>query len=425
MRKNNSLIGLAITVITLAAFFFGCDKKKDNGSQSSSSGQSSMALILASSSSVLMASHSVGELFTTLTSCNITIGSSTQTGNCFTPLSIKSKATQLNGASSFGGLPIRLLNFSAAPEGSGYDGPFGILGVAPFDFSVPQATTNPYSDDNIQDGISTTVYNRVTVNMKSLELQIEIPSANSGVTQRFWTIRYPFIPQDLTSISGYSTCLASDSHLADVATAPDAKIYSAPANFLVGDVLLCQKAASTDVCADSDFEYISSTDGSTSSTRPSSPVRLSGTYLLSHESSCAVENGHPNMSLGYIDFDASLTAGFKATRVIDRGVSTYTITSGCEGTTCNSGTASSGNAVVVTVTYSTDNSIFVPTGIDLTSDSASSIRQNLYRILIKPLYVLNNRTGVGNGDAPGISATTTFSLSTSLPTDVKNGSEDF
>lgn len=430
LRKNNPIFSLLILVI-FTLNILSCDKKKNNDSEDSSSSKTSnIALLISTSNSLLNQSLHIKQNTNSstkmLNACNVTIGASSHSGNCFTPLSVKAKSAQLNAGSSLGGIPIRLLNFTASATNSGLDSPFGILGVAPFDFSNPQAITNTYSEDNIQDGTVSTIYNRIIVDMRSLEMTIEIPSSNTNVSSKFWTIRYPFIPQDLTTITGYSDCASQDPHIAELATSALGKIYSSPSSFSIGDVLLCQKSLSTDTCLDSDFEYINSTDGTTSTTRPSTPVQLTGSYLLAHSSSCSITGTNPSLSLGYINFESNLANGFKAEKTNTNGNYSYDISSGCESSsTCNSGVLRQGNTATITISYDMIQSVFAPSDIDLNTETEANLKKNLHRILLKPLYVINNRTSEGNGNSPELNSTINFELSTTLPTSVKDSYDDF
>jgi hypothetical protein len=308
-------------------------------------------------------------------------------------------------ANTYGGTPARIINLAAAASGSGYDGPFGVLGVASFNFASPASTTNQYSEDNIESS-DLNYFNMVTVVLGSLEYQLEIPSSNSAITERFWTVRIPMVRQELTGDSSVATCSASNASAAGKIAA--AKLYDSPSKFLAGDVLVCMKAAQTDTCADTDFAWIDSSNGSTSTTRPTSPVRLAGTYAM-NSLQCTASEGKPDLTLSSLDFNSVLStgAGIKLSKTFGEGGTTqYSYTSDCtissKTGTCT-GTATTGTKLTATIDFTVTDSMFAY-NLDPATDAKADLLKNLQNFTLKPVFINNFRTAAGTGDANGITA---------------------
>ncbi len=399
-----------------AAFVVSCSGGGDN--QGGGDSFNTLRLLLQSSSITALAEKFSAPL-AGMAACSVSIDGVNTNGNCTDILWMKAAAQKFHVNSSYGGSgPTRLLDYAAAEEG-GFDGPFGFLGMANFDFQNPAASNNLYSEDSIQDATIGTIYNQASISLGGVEYRFNAPNSATP----YWTVRLPFIDQDLSDVStGSETleqCLAGRTETLEKLETE--KVFDGPMGFLAGDMLLCKKAGAGDECADGDFQWINSGDGSLTGTRPGSPVRISGSNLIIN-ASCSTDGEHPDVTLPTADMRFGLTEGFKISKeFLDGGLPHYTFQGECTATGATTGTCtgaeSEGTYIDVTVDFDLSQALFIDNTLDLNSDSDAVLQAGLDGILPKSLYIDNYKVGEGTGDDPGIVAEITATLTESAPAD--------
>ena len=419
-RTLFSLFVVILSAVVIASCDDGGGDDEGNGGGGGSSDSSyGVTRVTISSDDVLsLGSASLGGL-KPATSCTLANGDVNASGECVTPVSMSAKVTQLNLGHANGGVPGRLIQFNAGP--GGYDGPQGVLGLAEYDFADSAQATNPYSDDNF--GESEAFFNTVTLQMGSIDVKLNV-AADS--TNPYWTIRYSFYPQNPADDSNLTSCISADTGLQS-AVQSSGDIFSAPDGFQAGDIMVCQKSSSTAACADSDFQFIDSADGSLSSTRPSSPVALDGTYLWGGENNSCNEQDGGNISLEIqpVNFQTRLATGSEVkiykTRSANDCLFQYTYNTTCTSTSNTAGSCSSADTQAFGIDASVDfdltDAVFVPSSIDLDSTATTTILQAMDQILPRPIYFEEFKTAQGTGYTTGVSATVTITSNDSLATD--------
>ena len=152
-----------------------------------------------------------------------------------------------------------------------------------------------------------------------------------------------------------------------------------------GDILVCMKPNKTDTCTDAEFKWVNASSGALETTRPSSPVRFSGSAFGS-ASRCQAGSDHPDATWGELDILVNLASSFDVTAVFEGGKKIYTV-SGSKGSTLD-----------LTVNLDASNQIFVPNAFvtEYTTTSANptyqtTILKNLDKITLRPLYDHNAR----------------------------------
>jgi len=283
-------------------------------------------------------------------------------GKCYTPKAIRGHFNQLNVAEG------RLLG-----GGDKYHGLESVFRTGYFDLAKPVFLDG---DDNLQDG-GTSSNSIVSMSMQSLEYQFLAAG-------KYFNIRIPMVTVPVTQDPQFIGCI-DEGGLGS--SAKYTKLYAEGTKVTAGDILVCVKDSIDSTCKDSEYNWVDSSGTLTpmDSSRPSTPLRLTGSYAF-EKSTCTAGQDHPNVTWGSLNFFASSSSKLGVTAKIDSGKKIYT--KGSE----------SGNTLDVTITFDMSNQLFVPNSV--ASDFASSdysangatIRQNLDKITLRQIYQYNNRT---------------------------------
>lgn len=351
--------------------------------------------------------------FKSSSTCSMFIDGNLYEGECITPNSLKAKVRQVNLGNTFGGPPARLIDFAAGPEPDSVfeSGPFGVPGLADFDFANPSGANNSYSDDNFQD--TGNYFDGIGLEMGAIEVKLDLTS-NSNLNNGFWTIRYMMMDQNPLLKPSINSCVTDQSVRDRLTSLGD--IYSAPTGFLQGDILVCQKGSDSEPCADEDFQWITAS-GALTTTRPDNPIALDGPFAF-QDDYCS--NGGGDLITGGMNFASDLTPPIfmSKTRSTEECLFQYDIETDCTITGENSGNCSgsplSGFGINVNLDYNLNNSFFVSNTIDLTNDSDSTILQNMPLVAPIPVFFENKKAGQGGGDYPALEATVSISINNSI-----------
>lgn len=360
-----------VHVATILLVLGACSKKEEQNA-SSGGGVGNIDLVLRSTdiSPLRMFAGS---------GCNVsTDAGGNESGLCYTPIEVKGIFNQANLGSTTGGAPVRLLGGGTAT------GLSEVFKKAAFDLKTSPALDG---DDNIQDGGGT--YNIVTLRVQALELAFLGTSA-----AKVYRVRIPFTTTPPSANTTFSTC-GLGGGITDADTL--GTLYSGVTAF-AGDILVCVKASTSELCADTDFQWVDGA-GALSSSRPGSPKRLAGVYLATADS-CSAGAQHPEVTWGSAGLDVMLTAPVSVSAVFAGGVKQYTVGS------------QTGSKLTVSLDVDLAQSIFVPTSAingDLAAATENQILQNIDAILLKPIYVKNRKTNAapGTGD---MTATATLTV---------------
>jgi hypothetical protein len=383
MKRKNSFIGILFCMVF---FLPSCGSTP---SSSSNSGNVKITFTTSTLSSALLAKK--GSFLHTQavgsgTNCSVTVESTTTTGKCYTPLKVKGFFDRASLASTSGGTPVRVLG-----GGSKYSGFQDIFRHEAFDLS---STVTIDGDDNIQDGTSSS-YNLMTMRVQSLEYQIE---AVVGGTTKFYTVRNFFSDSKPSTSTLLTDCSLSSGELTEADTYGD--LYSG-ITAKRGDLMVCIKTTSSATCAASDFVWVDSS-GTTYSTRPASPLQLTGTYF-GNTPSCSQSSGSPAITWGSSELTSALASGVSVTASISGGTKTYTVN------------GSSGTQLNVAIDIVATDSLFIPSSAtdvtNLSSVASESIfLQNLNKILLKPVFKNNNRTSAADTGDSTLSSSVTLTI---------------
>lgn len=373
-----------LAVIGLAVFSAACGKDDSGGGSGSGSGNVNIAV---KSSAFSALARSKAKYSALSTNCSVQNGAAT--GKCYTPTRVAGNFNMASLGSTYGGVPVRLLG-----GGEKYHGLDDVFRTAPFDLSESVFIDG---DDNIQDG-GGGPYNMVTLHAQALETQFLAAG-------KYFTVRLFFVGQPPSSESVFSSCGLDSGTLEGM----DEKgvLYSGmPSGIQAGDILVCIKDTQGAICADSDFQWVNDSSGyALSSTRPSTPVRLTGSYFQSLSNQCSQGSEHPDLTWGGTDLYASLATPISVSASFSEGTKIYT-----------SGSAS-GSTLDVTVDLNVENSIFVPSSAIASFESTDyatdgpTVRGNLDQILLKQVYEYNARSSSSQVIESMLSATVSLAIS--------------
>ncbi len=337
-------------------FLNGCDKKNQKNDQNSTTTGNvniSITSIVAGSSPHLFS-----------TGCSVSEGAAV--GSCYTPISMSGVFNTASITNFAGGNTARLMG-----GGDKYHGLDDIFRQAKFDLSQKLFMDG---DDNLQDQ-GTVTYSGISVDTKALELVFTSMS-------KYFHVRYSFVDQPPSSSSIFSTC-GLDSGTSEQADLKGT-IWTAPSNIKAGDILVCLKDTSTETCTDSEYQWISSDTGALTSTRPTSPVRFSGSYAF-EASKCISTGERPDITWGGVSLYAQLDTSVEIGATIDQGKKLY------------SSGSSTGHTMDLTLTIDTTDSLFVPSQLISAFNSSDyntdgpTILKNLDKITLRQIYEYNNR----------------------------------
>lgn len=342
----------------------------DSSSDSSTSGNLNIIL----KSSDLARSSRAG------TSCSVSYESSTVLGKCYTPLSVKGVFNAASLGSTSGGGPVRILG------GGTETGLESVFKQASFDLETSPSISG---DDNIQDG-SGGSYNMASLSIQALEVAFV---AESGA--KVYRVRVPFVSTPPSSNASFFACLDTPADIVDPLGTIWSGVTASP-----GDILVCIKSSETETCAASDYKWLDGA-GALQSSRPGSPKRLVGTYLTTAES-CTSGADHPDVTWGSASLDIGLSQSVTISAAFgDGGVKTYTTDSG------------SGSKLTISLDIDTTESLFVPDAAftsDLAATLQTAILSNIEKILLKSVYINNNKATAATASGARLNAVATLTV---------------
>ncbi len=358
---------------------------------------------------------------------------------------VTGKVASISVLSSFGGGtygPQRIIDLGGGSELATDQS--GSIATRDFDYSDTTKTVENLDSEDTLLSVSEAEfrYNRVSLLLASLDTQIQIQAANAGAAE-YWTIRHVFVTQPVLNDPAIDTCI-TDSAYRDALT-NNGRLFATGPDFQKGDILVCIRTDSS-ACADTEFKFVDSTTGTLADSRPTDPVRYTGTYAI-NDSDCTLDgNGRPDMNLGGVAVEANIASPFLLTAELiiptpdpnstdpNAGNSLpspyyeYTYTADCVATGAEtggcSGTPVTANNVDFTVGFHTDkfqdgvytdSSVFAHTEIadwstGLANVNKADILKHLDEMMFVPLYIKNNQTADGNGLDPRLDADITVDL---------------
>lgn len=342
------------------------------GSDSSSSGSGDISLIL--KSTTLSTRSRAGS------SCTVSYDSTNASGLCYTPIEVTGYFNVGLLSNTGGGTPVRILG------GGTTSGLSSVFKKSQFNL---KSSPTIASQDNIQDGGGS--YNLVNLEVQSVEVAFYAEATN-----KVYRTRIPFTTTPPSANSSFSSCgLGGGLTTADELGSLFGSVTAQP-----GDILVCIKSTTSDTCSDTDYQWVDNT-GTLFSTRPASPLRLTGTYLRTADS-CSSGSSHPDITWGSATLNIGLGSSFTVNAAFGSGgTKTYTLSSG------------SGTKLILNLDISTTNSLFVPTSAlngDLNSFTQTQILQQIQSVLLKPVYVANNKSSASVTSDGMLSATLSASV---------------
>jgi hypothetical protein len=287
-------------------------------------------------------------------------------GKCYTPTAMKGffNTLYLSGVGSSNDGSARLMG-----GGNKYTGLESVFRTGFFDVSESVFLDG---DDTLQiDGGS---FDLVDMRVQTIEYQF-------GAAGKFFNVRIPLVNLPTTTDPEFEGCI-DEGGLGESAKYVD--LYSAPTTVTAGDILVCVTDSASDSCADADFKWTNSS-GELLSTRPSSPLRLTGSAAF-EPSTCTSGADYPEVTWGSMALYAQLAEDAEASAEIIEGKKLYTAG------------GKSGNTLNTTVDLDLSNQLYVPSSLSaayLSTDYAANgatILGALDRITLRQIYQLNTRS---------------------------------
>lgn len=286
-------------------------------------------------------------------------------GKCFTPSALKGfiNSVSIAGINSADNLHSRLMG-----GGDKYHGLEAVFRTGFFDASKPIFFDG---DDNIQDQGGK--YNSIGISFQSIEYQF----AAAG---KYMNVRIPVVTIPAMNDAAFQGCI-DEGGLGE--SQKYIQFLSAPAAITAGDILVCVKDQATDVCQDSDFQWVDAA-GILYTSRPETPLRLKGDYAF-NASNCTAGSDHPSATWGSLDLIATTDEDFTITAQIDAGKKIYSYAN------------ETGTTLDATITLDLSNQLYVPnayaaafTSTDYATDGAT-ILGHLDQITLRQIYQYNTR----------------------------------
>lgn len=366
MSNAKTMLGSLLVVSTLgvlSAKLVSCGKSSSSGKAPTSTSNSvpgNLNIKVQSKAATALTAGSEGcDCSTPGTSMGGPTCGSRPDGKCYTPTAIRGHFNRLSVSGS------RLLG-----GGNKYQGLEDVLRTAYFDLDAPVFLDG---DDNLQDAAPSS-FAIVDLSVQSIEYQF----LGAG---KYFNVRIPMVTVPIANDPIISACV-SNGGLGDAAKYT--KLYADGISVTAGDILVCIKDAKTDVCKDADYQWVDAT-GTLASTRPSSPLKLSGAYAF-QSPTCKAGQAYPDLSWGAMNINASLAQALGVTAKIDQGKKTYTY----NGTT--------GNTLDVVISFDMSQQLFVPNvaaaafaSTDYAADGAT-LRRNLDKITLRQIFQHNTST---------------------------------
>jgi hypothetical protein len=365
------IFGVAFSVLAYVTFVSGaCSKGKDKKAEAESSGTSNLNLSLKSSkvtALTLLAATEGCSCGTPGTGNGGPLCDGGGDGKCYSPTAFKGYFNLMNISSISGGY-ARLLG-----GGNKYHGLEAVFRTAYFDVTKSVFFDG---DDNIQDNTTTSAFTMGNIDMQAVDYQF-------SAVGKYFNIRVPAITFPVVSDPKFVGCI-DEGGLSE--SVKYVKLYSTTQTISAGDILVCLKTTKTAACTDAEYLWIDKSTGAISPTRPSTPVRFSGS-AFGNPSSCKAGADHPEVNWGSVSFLIGMDATpVSVTAAFSGGKKTYT-----------SGGVS-GNTMDVTIDLDASNQIFVPqslvTAFTTTTENSSyetEILKNLSVLTLRGLYDHNTR----------------------------------
>lgn len=269
---------------TVTFIFGSCGKSKGTDDQTSSSGTSNINVSLKSSSvtSLSLTATEGCSCGTPGTGGGGPLCDGGGNGKCYSPTAFKGYFNMMN-ISNISGAYARLLG-----GGDKYHGLESVFRTAFFDVTKSVFFDG---DDNIQDNTNTSDFTKGDIQMQSVEYQF-------SALGEFFNIRVPAVTFPAASDPKFIGCI-DEGGLGE--SAKYVKLFSTTQSITAGDILVCLKSTKTLACKDAEYLWVDSSTGALSSTRPTSPVRFSGS-AFGNPSSCKSGAEHPEATWGHVDF---------------------------------------------------------------------------------------------------------------------------
>ncbi len=282
-------------------------------------------------------------------------------GKCFAPLAVKGYLNQVYAANA------RIMG-----GGDKYHGLESVFRTGHFDLANPVYFDG---DDNLQDGGGKT---------DIVDLRVQSIEYSFLAAGRYFHILIPSVSLPVTEDSAFVDCIDEGGlgesvkyiNLYDLSETPDFAVVA-------GDILVCIKTTLDESCKLSDYQWADSS-GVLYSTRPTNPLRLTGSYAF-EASSCEAGSDHPNVTWGSMSIYAQTATGVDLAATIDKGQKVYT-SGGNTGTTLD-----------LTLDIDLANQLYVPNSAVaafISTDYATSgptLISNLNQITLRQIYQLNTR----------------------------------
>lgn len=372
--KNQTHVKLLILNLILMVTT-SCGEKKNSASEDKYA-NSNIKIVLKSTDESSFSPSGISAFSGSNCNVNTDMGGS-ESGKCYTPLYVKGVFNMASISSTQGGPGARIL-------GGGTEvGLESVFKKAEFDLkNSPELS----GEDNLQDSTNSS-FNLVSLSVQAIEYAFRATSSN-----KFYYVRIPFVTTPPSASSAFSSC-GLDGGLTEADSL--GTLYTGLTAY-PGDILVCVKTSSSESCSDSDYQWID--NQSLTSTRPASPKKLSGTYLMS-EDSCTQGADHPELTWGSTTLDILLSSPVSVSASIDQGVKTY------------SSNGTSGNKLEFSLDIDTASALFVPSSAissDLATATESEVLNHIGSIQIKPIYIKNrkNNPSPGTGDMTASAAIT-------------------
>lgn len=354
---NSKISMLCLTSGLLLAS--SCGKNNGNGAPNSGgSGNVNIKLKSAAKTSLMLAADGVG--CGAPGASNGSSGGSGSGGSCYTPTAIRGhfNSLQVSGARLMGG-------------GNKYHGLEEVVRTGYFDLAKPLLLDG---DDNIQDKRESP-FNILDLGVQSIEYQFLAAG-------KYFNVRIPLVTLPIAEDPQFKGCI-DEGGLGEAAKYT--KLYAEGISVTAGDILVCIKDGLSDLCKDSEYSWVEES-GTLASTRPSSPMRLTGSYAYT-KSKCSSGADHPDATWSSMAIHASHSSALGVTAAFgDAGKKIYTLN------------GKTGNTLDVVVEISMAQQLFVPSSVVsayISTDYAAqgaTILKNIDKVTLRQIYQYNTRT---------------------------------
>ena len=306
--------------------------------------------------------------------CTVSVNGGTENGNCFTPTSVSahfSSASLSDTVKIVGG-------------GDKYHGLESVFRTERMDLN---AAPRIEGDDNLQNAAGSS-FNELSFAVRAMET---VFTGTAG--GRVFRVRHFFVDQPPSSSSTFSarSCGFNSENFKLMDRL--GRLYEgSAAEPRRGDIMVCVKDAG-ESCAETDYRWVEG--GSLVGARSANTKRLAGALLTSSEV-CPV--GGADTAWSALTLAFGLTTPVSLSARVEGGKKIYTTADG-----------KSGTRLTVTVEIPLTDSLFLhhtASMSDLATATEPQILANLDKLMLKPVYVMNTRTGPEPAAAMSAAVTT-------------------